>query len=61
MDVDDLPEKHRYFAYQDTVNAGGAPSEDVIDQARSARGTDQRDETEGEHPVVDLRQPQPAR
>src|SRR5690606_26135457 len=32
VDVDDLPSKHRYFAYQKTMNAGGAPSEDVIDQ-----------------------------
>ena len=52
-----LPAEHRYFAYQDTVNAGGAPSEQVIDQNRARSERDFRDETEGEHPIVDLREP----
>jgi hypothetical protein len=52
--VDQLPEDHRYFRYQETVNAGGAPSEMVIDQARN-NGGEYRDETEGEHPIADLR------
>jgi hypothetical protein len=55
-----LPVDHRYFGYQDTVNAGGAPSEQVIDQNRAHSGRDFRDETEGDHPVVDLREPSPA-
>ena len=61
VDVDDLPSDHRYFEHQARVNAGGAPSEQVIEQVVAERGTDQRDETEGQHPVVDLRQPAPAR
>ena len=61
VDVDDLPSDHRYFEYQAIVNAGGAPSEQVIEQVVGAEGTDQRDETEGQHPVVDLRQPVPTR
>jgi hypothetical protein len=53
--IDELPNDHRYFAFRGLVNAGGAPSEEVIDQFRAERGLDYRDETEGEHPVVDLR------
>ena len=53
--VDDLPSDHRYFAYQRTVNEGGAPSEIVVDGARAKEGRDFRDETEGENPVVGLR------
>ena len=60
VDVDDLPSDHRYFQHQAKVNAGGTPSEQVIEQVVAQRGTDQRDETEGQHPVVDLRQPVPA-
>ena len=33
--LDDLPADHRYFRYQETVNAGGAPSELVIDETRA--------------------------
>ena len=55
VDVDDLPADHRYFAYQATVNEGGAPSEQVIDQARNQGAGEYRDETEGDHPIADLR------
>src|SRR3546814_9346449 len=55
VSVDELPSDHRYFRYQDTVNAGGAPSEAVIDLNRSKSGREYRDETEGAHPVPDLR------
>jgi hypothetical protein len=55
VDVDDLPADHRYFAYQGTVNEGGAPSEQVIDQARNHGAGEYRDETEGGHPIADLR------
>jgi hypothetical protein len=58
--LQDLPAEHRYFAYQETVNAGGAPSEQVIDQNRASAGRDFRDETEGDNPIVDLREPAPA-
>src|SRR5690606_37119998 len=54
VDVDDLPDDHRYFEYQAKVNRGGAPSEQVIEQRVGGNGTD---ESEGEHPVADLRQP----
>jgi len=50
VDVDDLPSDHRYFQYQEVINAGGAPSELVIDQDRSENGTEYRDETEGDNP-----------
>jgi hypothetical protein len=53
--VQDLPKGHRYFEYQATVNAGGTPSEQVIDDNRGKSGHEFRDETEGEHPVIDLR------
>jgi hypothetical protein len=58
--VDELPTDHRYFDYQAVVNEGGAPSEMVILQNREQRGREYRDETEGEHPVEELR-PQHAR
>jgi hypothetical protein len=57
--VDDLPSDHRYYRYQETVNAGGNPSEEVIDENRAHSGHEYRDETEGDHPVANLR-PQPA-
>jgi hypothetical protein len=56
--VDELPSDHRYFAYQATVNEGGTPTEDVIQQDRQQRHHEYRDETEGQHPIADLR-PQP--
>jgi hypothetical protein len=55
--VDELPDDHRFFAFQATVNDGGAPSEQVIEETRTQKGRDYRDETEGENPVPDLRQP----
>jgi hypothetical protein len=53
--VDELPEGHRYWGYQHTLDAGGVPSEQVIDRARGAEGGEYRDETEGDHPVEGLR------
>ena len=50
----ELPGDHRYFAYQDVTNEGGAPSEVVVNMNREARGHEYRDETEGEHPVPEL-------
>jgi hypothetical protein len=59
--LQDLPSDHRYFDYQATVNAGGAPSETVIDENRAAHGDELRDETEGAHPIIDLRERTDAR
>ncbi|MCG5055281.1 MAG: hypothetical protein KA712_20145 [Myxococcales bacterium] len=53
--VESLPPRHRYFAYQKRVNAGGVPSEQVIDEHRTAFGSDYRFATEGEHPLDSLR------
>jgi hypothetical protein len=53
--LDELPDKHRYFAYQATVNAGGTPSELVIDETRRESGRDFRDESEGPNPIEVLR------
>ena len=36
--VKDLPPGHRFFEYQDTVNAGGTPSEEVIRRHRAEFG-----------------------
>jgi hypothetical protein len=53
--VGELPPDHRYFTYQKAVNARGNPSEQVIDENRARSGRDYRDETEGDHPITDLR------
>jgi hypothetical protein len=47
--------------YQEQVNARGVPSEQVIEENRSKNGREYRQETEGEHPVVDLRERTEAR
>jgi hypothetical protein len=52
----ELPDSHRYFAVQSTVNAGGAPSEQVIDEDRAEHDADYRDETEGANPIPELQQ-----
>jgi hypothetical protein len=54
--VQDLPPEHRYFDYQRVVNAGGVPSEEVINQHRAQFGTEYRFATEGEHPIEPLRE-----
>ena len=53
VDDADLPGDHRSRRYREVVNAGGNPSEQVIDATRAARG-EYRDETEGPNPVPDL-------
>jgi hypothetical protein len=53
--VGDLPDGHRYWAYQQTVNEGGTPSEAIVDLDRRERGEEYRDETEGDHPIERLR------
>jgi hypothetical protein len=54
--VNTLPEDHRYFEYQNAVNAGGNPSEQVIELNRERQGREYRLQPEGEHPVADLRE-----
>lgn len=49
-----LRSDHRYFAYQEAVNEGGVPSEQVIEEARDRLGEDYRLETEGPHPISGL-------
>jgi hypothetical protein len=54
VDDSQLPADHRSRQYREVVNTGGAPSELVIDENRSANGRDKRDETEGDNPVPEL-------
>ena len=56
LPVTDLPPDHRYFEYQRMVNAGGVPSEQVIDRHRAEFGSEYRRETEGAHPTETLRE-----
>ncbi|MBE9167494.1 hypothetical protein IQ238_08160 [Pleurocapsales cyanobacterium LEGE 06147] len=49
--VEQLPPDARYFEYQKIVNAGGVPSEQVIEQHIQQVGKDYRSETEGAHPI----------
>jgi rubrerythrin len=50
--VEQLPEDAHYFQYQKTVNAGGVPSEQVIEEHQRQIGRDYRMTTEGEHPLA---------
>ena len=52
----DLPADHRYFDMQRRLNDNGVPSEEVVAQDRQAHGHDYRDQSEGDHPITDLRQ-----
>jgi len=54
--VDELPKDHRYFEYQKTVNEGGVPTEQIIEEYRKKNGKDYRLETEGPHPIEEYRQ-----
>jgi hypothetical protein len=58
ISIEELPEDHRYYAYQNTVHAGKwVPSEEVITQhCREFSGKDWREESEGSNPVKWLRQ-----
>jgi len=57
--IETLPPDHRYFAYQNTVNRGGAPTDQVIERHRLELGGEYRFATEGEHPVDSLREQAP--
>lgn len=52
--VDDLDDDHRFFEFQEIANAGGTPSEQVVDRVRSTHSGEYRDETEGPHPVFPM-------
>ncbi|MCA1843158.1 MAG: hypothetical protein LC792_08190, partial [Actinobacteria bacterium] len=54
--LDSLPADHRSAQYQQTVNAGGNPTEQVIEMNREAQGREYRLQPEGEHPIADLRE-----
>jgi hypothetical protein len=53
--ISTLPEDHRYFAYNRTVNGDWVPSEAIIAETINARGDEYRLETEGSNPVPGLR------
>jgi hypothetical protein len=57
----ELPGEHRSRRYREIVNADGVPSEMVIDDNRAHSGHEFRDETEGPHPVSELRAPEHTR
>jgi hypothetical protein len=52
--LDQLPEDHRYFRFQKTVNAGGSPMDQLVRANIEANGHEFRDETEGPNPIADL-------
>jgi rubrerythrin len=54
--LDLLPDSHRYFTWQRLVHVdGSAPSQWVIERHIDHQGQDYRLETEGPHPVEELR------
>jgi rubrerythrin len=54
--VASLPDSHRYFQWQSLVNEdGSAPSQRVIEEHIDRHGQDYRLETEGPHPIEELR------
>jgi rubrerythrin len=54
--VEALPDSARYFTWQRLVNVDGStPSQRVIEEHIDRHGTDYRLETEGPHPVEELR------
>jgi hypothetical protein len=58
--VEEMPDDHRFFKFQEVVNAGGSPGEQIIDRNRKANGREYRDETEGDNPIFPLRETAPA-
>jgi hypothetical protein len=47
-------EDRRSQTHRERINAGGAPSEQVIEQNRATNDREYRDETEGPNPIPDL-------
>ena len=54
--VDAADEPGTSTSYRERVNAGGNPSEEVVEENRSTTGREYRSSLAGEHPVVDLRE-----
>ncbi|MFZ5780927.1 MAG: hypothetical protein ACOY4R_12085 [Pseudomonadota bacterium] len=54
--VDTLSPGDRYFSYNEVVNGGWSPSEDVIRRNAKENGKEYRLETDGPHPVPGLRE-----
>ena len=54
-DMQELPDDHRFWQYQQTVNEGGAPSEEVIKQHIKKFDKEYRQELRGEHPLEKYR------
>ncbi|GAB6058907.1 hypothetical protein [Desulfonatronum parangueonense] len=52
---DQVPKNSNYHMYQEIVNAGGVPSEDVIAKHVRDKGKDYRQELKGPHPVERFR------
>jgi hypothetical protein len=59
LPISELPAGHRYFEHQAVVNAGGVPSEQVIERHRREFGQEYRFQPDGEHPVASLREQRP--
>ncbi|HHX63915.1 MAG TPA: hypothetical protein GX702_03390 [Chloroflexi bacterium] len=56
VSVDQLPSDARYFRYQQLVNGDGfVPSSEVVEMHIRQKGIDYRFQSEGEHPVSELR------
>jgi hypothetical protein len=53
--IDTIAQADRYRVYQQKVNEGWSPTEDVIRQNIEKNGQEYRLETDGPHPVVGLR------
>ncbi len=60
VSADNIPSDYRYHNHQKKVNAGGAPSEMVIEKIMDEHGNDYRQELAGPHPVEKYRQRQAA-
>jgi rubrerythrin len=59
--MSELEKDARYHKFQKTINAGGVPSEKVIEEIIDRDGKDYRWELKGPHPVEKLRQKEAAR
>jgi hypothetical protein len=56
LPIQELPADHRYFEHQQKVNAGGVPTEEVIERHRAQFGEEYRFATDGPHPIEPLRE-----
>jgi hypothetical protein len=51
-----IPKNSNYYKYQEAVNAGGVPSEQVIEEHVQEKGKEYRQELKGPHPVERFRE-----